>query len=255
MNFTSNGKGNNKTQANTNTNGIQLSNKDGFDPSTLGLAFWNNMISVKMNPALEKSKQTENKVFDYEATIQTTLTIEKAQVLLEKINEVILPAIREGKEASRSVIIGGDSLLYIGTGVKQFGEVKPHLAIFKSLDADTKKPEIGIFYEFKTCSVISDYDHITGSFQQDSPVSAELSLFIKFLEVAIEALTHAHSHSQRTVDRYFREKLNEAVGVKSGSSFGGRTTTRNIFGDDTSTQSNSQTVDKENVGSINDFLQ
>ena len=70
---------------NINTRSYVFMNKDGFDPSALTVGAWNEMLSLRINPALDKSRQTENKVFDYDKSVSTSLTAEKVTLLLYKI--------------------------------------------------------------------------------------------------------------------------------------------------------------------------
>lgn len=256
MDFSKGNRGNNKYQVNVNTRGIQLMNKEGFDPSTVILGFWNEMVSIKMHPALEPSKQTSSSVYDYETTFSTVLTVEKAQLLYSKMNELIYPAIKEGRDESIGVQIGDDALVIVSTGVKQFGEVKPFLGIFKGLD-ERKKAETMICFEFKQSEdLIRDYDPSTGEHEKVKGCYPHLDLFNRFLNVAINAMMHAEAHSVRFVDKFFRDKLLEAAGASTGtiSSYGGGSSTRNVFEDKTSNNYEPE-VSKENVGDINSFLQ
>lgn len=255
MEFNKN-KGNNKQQTNVNTRGIQLMNKDGFDPSTLVLGFWNEMLSIKLHPAFEPSKQTASSVYDYETVFQTVLTVEKAQLLYKKIKEKILPALEEGTESSVGVLIGDDTIVLVGTGVKQFGEAKPFLGLFKGLN-ERKKAESMICFEFRPTETIEDYDPLTGEHSIDKNSYPHLELFIKFLEAGIVALLHAEAHSNRHVNNYFRERLMEAVGASTPKqNYSNNSRTRNVFGEDSNqaTMSFSPEVSKENVGDINSFL-
>lgn len=54
MKFNNNSNNNARDAVNVNTRGIQLSNSEGFMPSTMVFGFWNSMISIKIHPALER---------------------------------------------------------------------------------------------------------------------------------------------------------------------------------------------------------
>ncbi|NNV04736.1 hypothetical protein, partial [Brevibacillus sp. MCWH] len=144
-----NNTGNNsKDVVNVNTRGIQFMNSEGNFPSTLQIGYWNDMISLKINPALDKSQQTETKKFDYEKLISTAITLEKATILAEAVEKYVLPSFDEKKEIFKGVPVGGDSL--VGVGIKVInGEPVSYFGIFKSLDEKTKKPESFMIYEFK----------------------------------------------------------------------------------------------------------
>lgn len=214
-----NNRNNNTRDAvNVNTRGIQFMNSESkFFPSTLQFGFWNEMISLRINPALDKSEQTDNKKFNYEETVNTAIILEKAVVLIKKIKEDILP--KYGKEETfRGVSIGGNSL--VGVGLKNVDDkVVSFLAIHKGLDENTRKPQESIYYEFKTSYTVNDYDEKTGEFTVEQDIPSELLLFVKALEASVTALTNANAHATRTVDRWFREKTTrqiDEIGAKLG---------------------------------------
>lgn len=256
MDFNKN-RANNKQQTNVNTRGIQLMNKEGFDPSTLVLGFWNEMLTVKLHPALEPSKQTATSVYDYETTFQTILNVEKAQLLLNKIRATILPAIKEKKEASVGVLIGEDTLLIVGTGVKQFNELKPFLGLFKGLNAN-KSAETAICFEFRATETIVDYDPMTGEHDVEKDSYPHLDIFINYLATGIKALLHAEIHSIRHVDKYYRDRLLEAVGASSkpayNNSNSGGGQTRSVFGGAAPEPAQDTYAEKEVVDDINSFM-
>lgn len=202
-----NQQNNSKDALNVNTRGPQFMNKDGFDPSTLLIGFWNDMISIKIHPALEKSKQTESKVFDYEKVVNTALTLEKATILKEQIEKKILPAIENDEDKKVGVPVGGDSLIVVGTGKDMTGKISPYIAIHKSLDAKTRKPEMSIHYEFSRGTAIEDYDAKTGEFTLVKDIHGELNIFLEILKASIAGLSNCQTHSSRYVDKFYRSKL------------------------------------------------
>jgi hypothetical protein len=209
---------NSRDAVNVNTRGMQFSNSEGFCPSTLLFGYWNELISIKIHPALEKSQQTDSKRFNYEEVVNTAITLEKASTLLKKIEEDILPHYNEGINTFKGIPVGGDSL--IGVGLRSDENTKTsYLAIFKALDEETKKPEIAIYYEFKSGYVVNDYDPATGKFTVEQNIPSELMLFAAALRAAINGLTHADAHSSRAVDKWFRDRLMkeiEEIGTKLG---------------------------------------
>ena len=104
-----------------NTRGIQFSNKYGFDPSSIQFGYWNGFLSIRITPALDRSKQTETRVYDYDKTVSSALTVEKISLLLEKIKSDIIPAIKAGEEASIGVPTGANTLIVVDTGKKKTG--------------------------------------------------------------------------------------------------------------------------------------
>ena len=211
-----------------NTRGLAFYNKDGFDPSTLGLGFWNdNFITIKINPTLPKDKQTPTRIYDYEKTVQTALTVPAARLFSECIKTKIIPAIAKGEEHSVSIQVGGDSLVSVGTGKRITGDVRPYLAIHKGLNPSTRKAEMSIFYEFNTSNMIENYNETNGEYKLSSNYNTELQLFIDFLDAGVKALTKADVHAMRVVMRAFNDKLMnnvvasaEKLGVATSKSYG-----------------------------------
>lgn len=197
---------NSKERESVNTRGVVFKNKDGYDPSALTIAYWDGLMSLKFNPALEPSKQTETAVYDYEKTISTAFNVEKIAFLLKRIKTVIIPAIEANEDKSIGMNVGGNSLISIGTGKSLTGEIRPFIALHKSLDPTTKKAEMGILYEFRRNQSIDDYNPKTGEYSLVEGVHSELDAFITILQASIFALTNAFSHADRFVNKYFNDK-------------------------------------------------
>lgn len=220
MAYTSNKQ--NKQEINVNTRGYRFMNKDGFCPSTLICGFWNEMISLKIHPALPESKQTATSVYDYNQMVTTSLSLEKAMILITKIEKVIEPAIERGEVKSIAVLIGGNNLVQVGSGLK--GEIHPFVGIHKALDPETKKPQDSLFYEFIDSSqiTIEDYDFETGSYTGSAPVQCELKTFVEILKASVAALCGAPAHEMRYVDKFYRDKVLNSImeiGGKMGISY------------------------------------
>src|SRR5690606_14946137 len=114
--------------------------------------------------------------FNYEEVVSTAITLEKAAILANKIENDILPEFGS-RSIFRGVPVGGDSLIGVGVQQSEDGEqTRAYLAIFKGLDEETKKPEAAIYYEFKTGMVINDYDPETGKFTIEQNIPGELHL-------------------------------------------------------------------------------
>lgn len=250
-----------------NTKIYQFKNKEGFEPSTLQITGWDEMFALRINPALEPSKQSNEQIFDYERFVATSLNMEKAMLLLYKINKDILPAIENDEEKNIGISVGGDSLITVGTGKKITGSIKPYIAIHKSLNPDTKKPEQSIYYEFKTSMTIDDYDEKTGEYNMKEGYNSELYLFIELLKSFIKNSNFA-GHSVRYNCRFTFDKIaNNTIaiankvgadtGFKSGSNF---TSRRSVFGSNNSSNSYNRSNDDssstpiEEIGDLNDLM-
>jgi len=254
--FINNSQNNSKNVVNVNTKGTQFRNKDGFDPSSLTFGFWNDFVSIKMNPALDKNKQTESKVFDYETTVSTALTVEKLTILINDFVEILLPALKENKIKSIGVPVGANSLFVIATGNKIIGSNRPYAAIYKNLNEETKKPEMSICYEFNRSYRIDDYNEEEGTFEITSNLHSELLTFMKLLKSGRDCLSNGVAHSVRYADKGYRDasiKYLEGIAKKNGIE--GRTYGRqnNVFsnGSNTNTPSNSETTEISNIDNIN----
>lgn len=275
MKFNNNSNNNARDAVNVNTRGIQLSNSEGFMPSTMVFGFWNSMISIKIHPALEKSQQSDSRRFNYDEVVATTLTLEKTAILLNKIETEILP-VYGTQSVFKGVSVGGDSLAGVGLRMNADGTSSTaYFGIFKSLDENTKKPETVMYYEFKSAYTIDDYDPETGDFKMTQNVPGELLLFTSALRAAVSALTNANAHATRTVDKWFRDRLMntmEEIGSKVGvapkskgnwGNNGGGFKSKNVFGNDGGGQSQASELDNpanaavsqlSNIDDINQFM-
>lgn len=248
---------------NVNTRGINFYNKDGFDPSAMSLGFWNEtFLTININPTLEKSKQTQTRIYDYERTVSTALSVNLLQVLSHGIRTHILPAIKSGENKTFGIQVAGDSLVAIGTGVKQTGSVRPFIAIHKGLNPSTKIPEMSIHYEFNRAQIINDYDAQTGDYTLEDNIHHELMIFTAIIEHAISALSKADVHAMRTVMKYYNNKLMNsvtAIGNKVGADMPGNNRsfvggTRIDFSNHSSSSSNDEPIEYGNLDSINEML-
>lgn len=243
---------NNKEQVSVNTRFMQFMNSEASVPSTMQLSYWNDMLSIKINPALPPEKRTQNSFYNYEEGITTALTVEKVLTLVNEIKREIIPAIKAGENKVIGIpIAGGTSLLTVSTGVKRFGEVRPFVTIFKNLNPETKKPEQQLSYEFINGLVVNDYDENTGTFTTDS-VHSDLLLFISCLENAITGLTSSVAHSNRYHDRFFRNSISGGAGTMGGN--GGYRKNNNVFSGNNQESSNTfGDVEQTKLGNIDDI--
>ena len=210
----------NDNEVSVNTRGIQFYNKEGFDPSTLDLKFWNDFICISLYPALPPEKRTQTKVFDYEKEVRATLSPSIVKILTEVTKTKIFPAIANGEDRTIGIQFGGDSMICVGTGKKQTGEIKPCIAIHKGIDPDTRKAEISMYYEFNKSQVIENYNEDTGECGIVTSENGELISFIAMLDAAVEAISKAGVHADRYVKKFFNEKLMNtviAIGDKVGA--------------------------------------
>jgi hypothetical protein len=222
------------------------------------------MVSIKIAPALEVSKRTDHSIYDYEHQIGTAISIEKLQALLNGINNYILPAIIANEDKNISVSIKGTSLVSIGTGKKETGEIRPYIAFHKDIDADSFKSATSIYYEFKGTQIILDYDVKSGKYTCAQDNFSEFNLFINFLEASIKGLTNVNGHSVKHSDDWYRSlirKLVSALAEKNGISTGNDYKKKPAFGNKGNRlESNEPSYDAvseplETMEDLNNFMQ
>ena len=249
----------NKNDINVNTRGYRFMNKDGFCPSTLVCGYWNEMISLKIHPALPESSQTQSQVYDYNQVLATSLSLEKALILVKKTQELIYPAIQNNQDKSIAVLIGGNNLVQIGYKAEMKAS---YIGIHKGLDPESKKPQDSLYYQFLDSSeiTIEDYDPETGNYSATTPVECELQTFIEILKSSIKALSGAFSHDSRYRDKFYRDKLCgdlSQIGSKLGldlSSGGGYAPRNNIsFGKNMSEQPSGPQTQINNIADMSDI--
>lgn len=264
-NFQNNSKDNTISM---NTRGYQFMNSKGFEPSTLSFGYWNEMISLRINPALPPEKQTDNKFFDYDQTIATSITLEKACALFKQITDDVLPAIANGEDKNVGIQVAGDTLIVVGTGKKYTENPVQYFAIHKSINPETKIPEMSVFYEFRTLEVIKDYDEKTGNYNVINGISSEFQLFVLLLKAAIEALGNANAHADRNVNKWANQKnannisaIADKVGAQTRFDSSYRQRNNVSWGSNNSDSSSSTSITEDaainelsNIEDINAFL-
>lgn len=163
-------------------------------PCCLEIGWWNNMISVIFTPTL--SNPTENKKYDYEKSVLTSLPNDKVFTLynaLVKLEE-------SGKDGNVGVQVGADGLLVVSIN----GNDRT-ISLYKGIDNNTKKPKNEITFEFTSNNAIVDYDKEDGSYNTLS-VSA-FELFKVVLKNSIVYLLNGTAHNIRQVEKYANRRL------------------------------------------------
>lgn len=249
----------NKNEVNVNTRGYRFMNRDGFCPSTLVCGFWNEMISLKIHPALPENKQTQSQVYDYNQMIATSLSLEKAVTLVKKTQEIVYPAIKANQTKSIAVLIGGNNLVQVGYDANNKAA---YIGIHKSLDPESKKPQESLYYEFLDSSqiTIADYNPETGSYTATDPVTCELDTFVEILKASIHALSGAYSHDMRHRDKFYRDKvcndlaqIGSKLGLELNSGGGGYTPRQNVSFGGGSSDSGASTTQVNNISNMSDI--
>lgn len=216
-------------QNDINSRGLQLYNSEGFDPSMVSLDFWNDtMFSIRIHPALEKSKQTDKKKFDYDHSTTTALSVNKALEILAHADD-IRQAFAKGEDRCFYVEISGVNLFGIGT-MEANGKRVIYIAIHRNLD-NNRIPSASAYYEFVPNRVIKNYDPKTGNFESSDALTGEFELFTRYLSVGIDGMTRGTAHSIRALARFYERRMESKLDTlmkangceyQSSNSSGGR---------------------------------
>ena len=245
---------------NINTRVYQFKNKEGFEGegSTLQISGWDEMFALRIYPLLPYDKRTNEQIFDYEKQVSTSLTLEKATMLLYKISKDIIPAFKNNEEKNVGVDVAGTNLVVVGT--KNIGgTIRPYVAIHKNCD-ESHKPGVSGYYEFKKCTALDDYDPKTGSVKGQCEYDAEFKLFCELLESFIKLSNFIH-HVQKYNGRFTNEKifsLLNSIADKVGvghelkyNSYGRKTSVFDDIGQKTDISNN---MPMEEIGDLNDLM-
>lgn len=214
---------NNKQTESVNSRGFQFFNKDGFDPSTMIISFWNQQLVIKMHPAKEESKQTESSVYDYDKSINLVIPPVIAKSIANISKTKLLPALEKGEEYTVGFVVGANSVLTLSTGVKRFGTLKPYALISRGIQQGSLVAEDTQAYEFNQNMVIFNY--IGEGKNEDidfMPYYGELYYFIEVLDHMSSAILGIENHARRFVDKRFNDnvfELYKAIANHIGANF------------------------------------
>lgn len=244
---------NTRERKSTNTNGVQLYNSDGAHKSTLQYNFWDKYISFKINPALSADKMTQTERFDYDQVVMTSISPVKALILVKKIDALIEGKYLEsGEKFCAGVPVNQNGGVFIGVDKIEGIEVAyAYLLITKDIDPQTRVPKTAMYYQFNQEIVIDSYDIETGEADVSNDPYAELRLIRNLLEQDALQLIGSSAHAMRHVDKYYRDQLAEAAGVKKGSGSGhSYNNTGSVFG---SGNTSSPKVDRDQLDNVEEM--
>lgn len=251
--YNNNSKSNSKD---VNTTGRQYYNSEGKHKSTLELGFWNKMISLKFYPMLPKDKITETERFDYNNGMFTSMSTERAVHMAELIEKEIIPAIEAGEKVTgKGYPIGSDSAMVVGTD-SQDDQTYGYIALLRKIDRDTMVPAEGMVYQFNTVLTIESYDYENGDFSAGKSGTMEIREFAKQLRAAAESLIGASAHAARFIDKWYRDRIAEAVGATSGSNNGSSNTPYNnssVFNDKYSSGNKPANTEHSKITNVDDI--
>ncbi len=219
---------NQQKETHINTRGFQFFNVNGFEPSTLILSMWNQLVSLRIHPAKEKSQQTKSSVYDYDRSINIVLDSKTADLLAKIIMEKILPAVKENEECTQGIPVGNNSAVIISSGVKRgSGRPIPYLTIARNIKQGTLIPEEMLSYTFNTSLILDNYDGTPGNadFNLQTcqiPVHAELEVFAHMLRHLSVAMLGGEYHAGRNINKRYDDnvfQLYKQLAAKNGIEF------------------------------------
>lgn len=219
---------NQQKETHINTRGVQFFNVNGFEPSTMIVGMWNQLISLRIHPAKEKSQQTKSSVYDYDRSVNIILDTKTAETLADIIEKNILPAVESGTECTKAIVVGANSAVIISTGVKRnSGRVSPYIAIARNIKPGTLLPEDMLSYTFITSMILNNYDGNAGNNDFDPktcqvPIQSELVGFMWVLRHLGVAILGGEYHAGRNISKRYDDnlfRLYKELAAKNGIEF------------------------------------
>lgn len=167
------------------------------DTAYLSLAFWNTNLSLTMAPSDGKTNEGRTK-YSKDVKVSTSIVIDKVYMLLNAINEDILPVIQEYRKTgkfeqriSRGIEVGKNKDTGIFIEWDQVdGDDAPSVAlsVYVAIDPKSFRPTGNIVsYKFNKQIIIKDYD-VSQGVAEGTPEEAEFYMFVKMLESHIMTL-------------------------------------------------------------------
>ena len=263
---------NQQRDTHVNTRGIQMFNVNGFEPSTMIISMWNQLISLRIHPAKEKSQQTKTSVYDYDKSVQIILDNKTACLIGDKINDSMIPALKNNQEYTVGIPVGANSAIILSTGVKRSGgKPIPYIAIARNIKPGNLLPDDMLTYTFNTSPILNNYDGLPGNQDFDVKtctmmVHSELALFADLMKHMAVALVGAEYHAGRNINKKYDDnvfQLYKGIAAKYGLDFysgsgSGKSYDRapSVFGSASSTTSDfksTMNTKPEEVGSIEEL--
>lgn len=221
---------NNKQDISVNNRGFQFFNKNGFEPTTLAVRYWNQHIVLELHPAKEASKQTEYSVFDYDKAVKMIIPPMIAKMIAQECKRKFFPALETGEEYTAGFIVGNDSALTVSTGVKRHGKLAPYISIHRAIQQKTLLPEESLSYYFRPNVFIPNYDGTEASETTPYMHFTEAFYLIDIFERMADASSGVDSHISHYVNRYRENstfELYRDIASKMGINFYNNSEKRN----------------------------
>lgn len=216
----------NRQQTKTNTTTIvsKMYNPTGDDAGVLTLGFWNQYVSVKINPALPRAEQVDNKVYNYDKGLSLVLNSDNILLVNRGIREMMAQ-----KKAKIDIIPiavrAGGSVLKIGNKGEYDGINDWYIAIIEIDDKMVAKSSL--FFPFKKQSdniLYYNYNEEAGTADK-KVISISFEMFRNFLKLAQDTLVTGGAHGATHLTNISLSKLNTKIDTIKGmievGTFGG----------------------------------
>lgn len=219
---------NQQRDTHVNTRGLQMFNLNGFDPSTMIVSMWNQLVSIRIHPAKEKSQQTKTSVYDYDKSVNIVLDTKTANILGDIILDEMIPALKENSEFTKGIPVGSNSAIILSTGVRRSGgRPIPYIAIARNIKPGSLLPDDMLSYTFNTTNILNKYDGTPGNNEFDIKtctvqIHSELRLFGDLMKYMAVALIGAEYHAGRNINKRYDDnvfQLYKGIAAKYGLDF------------------------------------
>lgn len=196
---------NTRNKVNTTTKIIQLYNETaGEDSGTMSLGFWNNYATININPILPKSEQVDGKVFNYDKTASTLLSVDNLfQIqtgirLLERDDKLE----KDGKSRKINSIASKSNnvVIKIGGAGEYDGIDSKYIALFSLNDNNTVDGSAFYVFTAPESGLLLNYNEDNNS-SKNRTVNTQWEQFKTFIDYAVTNLINGGSHgSNKDVD-------------------------------------------------------
>lgn len=208
-------RGNNPPKkTNTTTRIVQVYNPDGTDPGTLILGYWNQYMSIKINPVLPPAEQKDGRVYDYDNGASILLNLENI-VALNKGIAIFEKNKKNGKKALPPALKVNDIILKIGAEGEYTSIDSPYLAFFE-IKGKEDVASGSIFYVFPEgtddSTILFGYNEETGKSKVKS-YSTQYEIFKNFLKQAERDLIMGGSQGAIHNINIMFSKLTESIQI------------------------------------------
>jgi hypothetical protein len=254
------GNSNNRQNVSWNTNVYASFGDD----SMLSLSAWNRNVSIKIRPAVGKNSDGLTQYADNNAQIvNTALTEENTEVVIEGIEKEVLPALKGEKETgSVTVVAGADNyrkMITIG-----YDGTTAYISVALNI-SDEGTTNTVIRHNFNTKSYYVDYNPETGS-KEEKNVQSDFMNFYHKLLVFRDHLNPVIAHSinydnmYRNTSGNYNNNYNGNNNNRYGSSSFYNKPYQNqnngpVFGNNNNANNNSNySAPESNADSIDDVL-